>query len=434
MIGGRRLAINLVAFVVLAAVVLVWGAVQLLDTQAPSGPRLTVVLDATGGVGDRTDVTYLGQTVGRVADVAVVDDAVEVEVRLEVGAALPAELDARVRRRSAVGEPYLDLRPSAAVAAAPGTVRDGTTIPRERTTLPLSYAELFEGVSALFDAVDPEELGILIDEFALVVEGRGPVIRALLEDGASVATTLGDGAEVIDEAVTEVGQLTALLADRSDALSGSIDDLRTIGDGIAGLSDAFEQAVDRDPTFVARAADLLEEAGGSLSCTVNSLAAVVGAIDDGTLATLDGVLEDSEMMRGLLAATQTHREDGIWLATELMLSTEPIEQRTPTGELPTPPQVGDCPAGPAATPVAEDGPAPGPGRDGPDPTAGAGGSRSGDGRDADDGATPRASSDVDTSGDGLPVGLAVIGLLVIAATAATRPWRWLRGDGPRSGT
>ncbi|MBY8852911.1 MlaD family protein, partial [Saccharothrix sp. MB29] len=78
--------------------------------RAWSSSSTTVRSESTGG-----EVTYRGVPVGRVGPIRLVDRRVEVELRITAGAPpIPADLEAVVANRSAVGEQYVDLRPRGA--------------------------------------------------------------------------------------------------------------------------------------------------------------------------------------------------------------------------------------------------------------------------------------------------------------------------------
>src|SRR5256885_15109028 len=70
-------------------------------------------LTETGGLFPGTDVTYRGVSVGKVGALSVTYTGVRAELHINDSAPkIPANLRAQVANLSAVGEEYVDLRPS----------------------------------------------------------------------------------------------------------------------------------------------------------------------------------------------------------------------------------------------------------------------------------------------------------------------------------
>ena len=77
-----------------------------------SGYEVAADFSDSGGIFVNAEVTYRGVAVGRVTDMELVEDGVRVVLRIEPGTdPIPADTDAVVATRSAVGEQYVVLRP-----------------------------------------------------------------------------------------------------------------------------------------------------------------------------------------------------------------------------------------------------------------------------------------------------------------------------------
>src|SRR3546814_19766336 len=116
----------------------------------------------------------MGVPIGSIDRVQLSAGHVRVDIDVDRGVELPEGLSAAVRRRSAVGEPYIALDPPADADAPDIDPTSGYTIPLERTTVPLSYGKLFSSVDVLVAAVPADDLGIVLDELATALAGRGP--------------------------------------------------------------------------------------------------------------------------------------------------------------------------------------------------------------------------------------------------------------------
>ncbi|MBT2210368.1 MCE family protein [Actinomadura sp. NEAU-AAG7] len=177
------------------------------------GKEYTAYVDLTdsGGVFTGAEVTYRGVPVGRVGPIELTRDGIRVKLKLERGSGkrIPREgTSAIVANRSAVGEQYIDLRPSR---------RDGPyldqgeayTIPRRLTRLPVSTAELLRNVDALVGSVNTRDLATIVDELDKAFTGSASDLQSILDDTDRLLKTADrafpDTKRLLDNSVTVLG-------------------------------------------------------------------------------------------------------------------------------------------------------------------------------------------------------------------------------------
>src|SRR5205807_2611919 len=107
------------------------------------------------GLQPNFDVTYLGVAVGKIKSVRLGDRRVIVTLDIDRGIHIPEGTSAAAGRKSAIGEPYIDLEP------APGRaddrpMRTGEVIPMARTSVPQSYGDLFTAVNKAVNGLNPD--------------------------------------------------------------------------------------------------------------------------------------------------------------------------------------------------------------------------------------------------------------------------------------
>src|SRR3977135_2922238 len=76
--------------------------------------NITVELTRAGGLYPSANVSYQGTVVGRVESVELTDTGVQAVLSLQSAYKIPSQLRAEVHSQSAIGEQYVDLRPSTA--------------------------------------------------------------------------------------------------------------------------------------------------------------------------------------------------------------------------------------------------------------------------------------------------------------------------------
>ncbi|TDC68616.1 MCE family protein [Actinomadura sp. GC306] len=209
MILSRGIILQLIAFAVITVVGVAIVSVNYIGLgRGVLGREYVAWVDLTdsGGVFTNAEVTYRGVPVGRVGPIELTKDGIKVKLELRRGERIPREgTKAVVANRSAVGEQYIDLVP--ARKGGPYLDEgDPYTIPRERTTLPVSTADLLRNVDALVGSVNTEDLGIIVDELNNAFSGSAEDLQSLLDDTDRILQTMDesypDTKRLLDNSVT----------------------------------------------------------------------------------------------------------------------------------------------------------------------------------------------------------------------------------------
>ncbi|MFE4868308.1 MlaD family protein [Streptomyces sp. NPDC056682] len=208
------------AFLVIGVLVLGYTGFTYADVGHYVGIRdyytVKVHLAETGGLFTHSNVTYRGVSVGRVGPIDLTDDGVVAELRIDNSAPpIPSALEAVVANLSAVGEQYIDLRPTSTEAPYLG---DGAEIAQYATRTPAPVTTVLTGVNDLAASVPLDSLRTVVDEFGKAFEGRGDDLQVLLDSG-------GDFVKAADKALPTT---TTLLADGETVLRTQAEEGRAI--------------------------------------------------------------------------------------------------------------------------------------------------------------------------------------------------------------
>jgi len=235
-VSGKANLVKVVALVVAtgllsALVVAVFGNIRIEDDATYSA-----VFDDVSGLHGGEDVRAAGVPIGQVKDLSArADHTVLVTFTVRNGVPLSTVTQAVIRYKNLVGDRYLELTPGTG-AGAPMT--PGGTIPLEKTAPALNLDELYNGFAPLFEGLQPDQVNQLSGSLIAVLQGQSGAVQDLL---------------------TNLGPLTAQLADRDQVIGGVIDDftrvLTTVNARAPQLSDLITQtqqlvsglAADRDP-------------------------------------------------------------------------------------------------------------------------------------------------------------------------------------------
>ena len=206
--------------------------------------RITVTLQlpAAGGLYQFSNVTYRGIEVGKVTDVRVVDGkVVEAELSLATSPRIPADLSAKVRSVSAVGEQYVDLQPS---NDSPPYLHDGSVIAVDRTTIPEPVGPMLDRLNALVSTIPKDKLGPLLDESFKAFNGAGYDFGSLLDSSTTLTRDLNG---VADQSRALIDDSVPLL----DAQARTTDSLQVWAQSLAGITDQVAQNDEQVRTLLA---------------------------------------------------------------------------------------------------------------------------------------------------------------------------------------
>ncbi|NUR90646.1 MAG: MCE family protein [Nonomuraea sp.] len=266
----NRVYVNLGFFVLLGVAMTVWAFSTIIRLDVVERPyRVSAEFASSPGLVRGFDVAYLGVRVGRIGDVRLAPGKIVVGLDIDREIRLPKGSTAEVRRKSAVGEPYVELSPPAAGVTGP-SLAAGDTIPMARTTVPLDYRKLFEGVGKLLDAVPPEDARTITHEVATALDGRAPAIRHIIEDAHDLTGTLADNSAVLDELSVQLTELTHTLAGRKDKLASGITDLSTVTGSLRASRTDLDVFLDRGPGVFAQLDAAIRRSRPGFSCLLTA--------------------------------------------------------------------------------------------------------------------------------------------------------------------
>ena len=146
--------------------------------------------------------------IGNVTDIDL--DATGTQATLELAfdrsAGVPAEVEARIRRTSPLGEKFVELRPLTD-AADPPLLEDGAVI--ERTEVVADLEDVVASGTDVFAALGASEIATLLDEGARGFGGQGANIRSLLTDFGTVVGGFADNTDDITTLIESIDELAS---------------------------------------------------------------------------------------------------------------------------------------------------------------------------------------------------------------------------------
>ena len=342
---SRRVAINLGAFVAVFALMIWWAVNNIISFGFIERPyEISGEFAATAGVAPNSEVAYLGVNYGRVSSVEAVDGMVRITMQIDRGKEIPSNAVARIFRKSAIGEPYIDFNPPPDEGAADAPYQEGDVVPLERTQVPLEFSELLRAASRVLGAVDPDQTRTLVHELAVALQGRGEALRALTVDSDALLATFVDRADLLDSLSANSTQLTRTVTERRGSLSSAVSDLADLAQSLRTVEPDVRILLDRGTELLGTTADLVADVRQDLDCVLDDLTDVIDVTTtEENLGYLRNVLQRGPQGLDFVFMTRDTEPGGLWVRVALLVNPEnPPEQYVPPTELPAVPEIPAC--------------------------------------------------------------------------------------------
>ncbi len=344
---SRRTLINLVFFNAVFLLMLVWAVNNIVTVDRVERPyTITGDFAQAAGVKANAEVTYLGVHYGRVTAVRRTTGGVSVTMKIDRDKDIPEGSIARVFRKSAIGEPYVDfVPPQSYTKASSDRIEPGDNIPMSRTTVPLEFSELLRSASALVSSIDPEAAGGLVHELSLALDGRGDSLRTLTTSIDQLTASFVEKTDQLDRLAENSTRLTGVLADHRLSLGRSITNLRQVAETLRAANGDTRVLLDVGPDFLGVTADLVADQKQNLDCLLTDLTPVLRTLaQPEQLEDLALTLQQGPLAFGYAAAAVDQEPDGAWVRINLLTGAEGEnpEVYVPKRSLPVVPSVPAC--------------------------------------------------------------------------------------------
>ena len=211
----RRLLVRLIAFLGVFIVGLYFIGVDILNFQLGAQPfTVTVLVPAASGLYQGAGVDYRGVGVGQVASLALSPTGVTIKLAISAGTRIPDNGVAAIKQLSALGEQYIDFRPS---RAGGPYLQAGSVIPASRIVLPTPIGTALDNLGTLLNSVNGNDLQTFESWLASAFIGTGPGLHQIITTGQelfnSLAAARPETVNLVDDGNTDLHTLEATSGD-----------------------------------------------------------------------------------------------------------------------------------------------------------------------------------------------------------------------------
>jgi phospholipid/cholesterol/gamma-HCH transport system substrate-binding protein len=264
---------------------------------------VSTTFDDVSDLADGAPVHLADVQIGTVRSIRLDDDhrRAEVEMSIRESAEVPANVIARVRRTSPLGEKFIELQPQGDVAAEQAVLEDGAVIGTSEVVPDLE--QLVGSGTDFFAALGAGELAVLLDESAEGFGGQGSRIESVLLDLGTVTEGFAAHTTEINTLITSIDQLAS---DTGPAAQAHGEALFNLSETVDLLDDDSEELLD----LLASLAALSEEGNDILTAHLADIELQI----DGLRSLTRAVATEQDSLASILTDAQGHNaalRDGV---------------------------------------------------------------------------------------------------------------------------
>jgi phospholipid/cholesterol/gamma-HCH transport system substrate-binding protein len=241
-------------------------------TDGATGTYRALFADVSGlRTGD--DVRVAGVKVGRVEKIEVAGRDARVEFSLSADQPLLTTTDLVIRYQNLLGQRYVSM---VQVGERGERLREGATVPLERTSPGFDLTALLNGFRPLFAVLEPEDVNRLSESIIKVLQGEGGTVELLLRQTARLTNFLADREELFDEVITNLVPVLRNIEGQGTQLQSTVQELSRLMDGLARNRKVFGRSLDSVSRLANTTDSLLREARRPLVRDLRSLRRFAG--------------------------------------------------------------------------------------------------------------------------------------------------------------
>lgn len=262
---------QLIIFVVIGVVAIVYvGATYAkLDRMVGIGSySVKAEFEESGGIFTNAEVTYQGVPVGRVGALTLQPDGVQVELILDSdGADIPESAVAVVANRSAIGEQYVDLRPTSNDGPY---LKNGSVITETQTPPPLQ--DVLKSAVDFTGSIPVDDLRTVVTELGKAFNGNAENLRSLVDSLTNLSQA---GLDNLPETISLIQNSDTVLstqAEQSDEILSWSRNLELVTQTLQASDPAIRRLLTTGTTSATQISRLLQDSGGDITTVVRNLA------------------------------------------------------------------------------------------------------------------------------------------------------------------
>ena len=223
----------------------------------------------SGGIFTGAVVSYRGVKIGRVGEMTLTDEGVDVHLDIDNGTdEIPSDALALVANRSAVGEQYVELQPQRDDGPY---LEDGSEIPLERTRTPISTTKFLVDVDRTVNSVNKKSLRTVVSELGTAFKGTGQELGQIIDTSNSFIRTANENFDLTTALLEDGNVVLSTQLDKASAIKSFAADLSRFSDTLVSSDADLRRVVDNGSATANQLRTFLERNKVDLGELINNL-------------------------------------------------------------------------------------------------------------------------------------------------------------------
>lgn len=247
--------------------------------RGPGATRYYVEVANVGTMESNSPVMIDDVTVGSISKMTVRGWHANVEISVQPGVVIPANVVAKVGQTSLLGSMHLELNPPFGQPAS-GRLQPGATIPLNRSSTYPSTEQTLSSLSMILNAGGLGQFGDIVHNFAAALSGHVGDVRDLLTRLNKFIGTLDQQRDNLVTSIQALNRLGTTFAGQRDVITQALNKIPPALDVLIKERPRITTALNKLGTFSDTATRLVNDAGDDLVRNLKNLGPVLGALAD----------------------------------------------------------------------------------------------------------------------------------------------------------
>lgn len=172
-----------------------------------------------GGLKVNDEVRVAGVRVGKVNSIELDEGVVRVAFKIKTDADLGEDTKAAIKVKTLLGSMFLSIEPD-----GDGELKEGGTIPVDRTSSPFDVVEAFSGLAETSADIDTDQLAASLTTLADLTRNTPEEFRAALEGVSALSQVIASRDEQINSLLQSLKRVSTVLDARDQDIIGLMED------------------------------------------------------------------------------------------------------------------------------------------------------------------------------------------------------------------
>lgn len=224
------------------------------------GDTYYAAFSEAGGLKVKDEVRISGVRVGKVDSIELDGAKVKVGFKVDSGADFGDQTAAAIKVKTILGQMYLSLLPR-----GEGQLKEGSTIPVDRTSSPYDVVEAFEGLAATADQIDTDQLAQSLRTLADLTRNTPEEFKAALSGVSALSRNIAARDDELNTLIKNLHTVAGVLDERDDDIIALMKDADVLFRAVVARREAIHNLLVSTATLGKELTELVKQSRADLA-------------------------------------------------------------------------------------------------------------------------------------------------------------------------